>query len=285
MELELPLQIFEIIREILIRVTEDKARNTVGEHPFGPGDTDSICQLVGPAVIASAHLQDVDMPGLQPRDTLSDHAGLRSGTEEPDLVDRREEVAHLLRKLVLIFMEKTGGRPAGIQKVYDLVPDFRRIGAEDSRAACLKQVKILVAVDIDHFISKRTLDCDRERIVKCKIVFDAARNNFLCLVRQFFGLLTLLSEVLFLIFPEIFRFDGINRLPDQRIQLSCDRCRIQIIVRINCITVVCHAFLPPGFSPSGGISIPSEFPFSGTSFREHSSVRRSISAEQAERWS
>ena len=58
-ETELALQIVEIVREKLLRVFKDVKRNAVRLCELGAGNTDAVGELIAPAVIGAAHLDDV----------------------------------------------------------------------------------------------------------------------------------------------------------------------------------------------------------------------------------
>ena len=176
---KLLLQILQIAGEEFVRMFENIAGNAVGKHALRSRNTDAVGKLVRPAVIAAAHLQDVLVSGLQTGDPGGDHAGLRARSQETDHFHGGNEIRDLLRELVFIFMEKTGGGAAGIQQVDHGFPDFGRIAAEDSRAAGLEQIVIFIAVHVGHLVSVRACDRDRERIVEGKVVLHAAGNDFL----------------------------------------------------------------------------------------------------------
>ena len=88
-------------------------------------------------------------------------------------------------KKKLCLMEKTGNGATFIYKLNCLLADGAVVAAEDGRAACLKEVKILVAVDIIEICALCFGDADGERIVERKVVLNAAGDEFLSLGGDF----------------------------------------------------------------------------------------------------
>ena len=230
----------------------------MGQHALCPGNPDPVGELIRPSVIAAAHLEDIGMTGLQPRDPRRAHAGLRSGSEEADHVHGGIKVADLLRQLVLIFMEQPGGRPAGIEQIDDRLAHLRRIAAEHGRSAGLKQIVIFVSVHVRHPVAGRALDRDRERIVEGEIVLHSAGDHFLRLIRHLLRCLAAGVEEGLLVLLQRLRTDRVDRLADQRVQLSCDRLRVRIMIGINCVAIVCH--LQPSFDRRRPLSREASLP-------------------------
>lgn len=71
-------------------------------------------------------------------------------------------------------MEKSGCGTASIKEVDDLLTNSFRVGAENSRAACLKEVKILVAVNVIEICTLCLCENKREGIVESKVMLNAA---------------------------------------------------------------------------------------------------------------
>ena len=175
--LEFPLQIFQVIREELVCMPEYEPGYSLGHKSFRARHTDAVCQLVRPAVVSPAHLQDILFPGLQSGDPGRAHACLGAGSQHTELLYRRNHLRDLLRQFIFIFMEQTRGRTAGIQKIDDPFPHFRRIAAQDRGAARLQQVIIPVPVDIVELRSLRFIDHDGERVVERQIVLHPSGDH------------------------------------------------------------------------------------------------------------
>ncbi len=92
----------------------------------------------------------------------------------------------LFRKKKLSLMEKTCYGAAFINKLNCLFTNGRIVAAQDSGAASLKEIEILVSVKVIEISALRLCDADRERIVESKIVLNTAGDIILCLSGDFF---------------------------------------------------------------------------------------------------
>ena len=102
---ELPLQIFQIIGEEFVRVLEHKIRNALTHHALGTGNTHAVGQLIRPAVVGTAHFQNILFAGFQTGNTGSTHTGLSAGAKHTELFYGRYHLRDLLGQLILILME------------------------------------------------------------------------------------------------------------------------------------------------------------------------------------
>ena len=236
--LQMLFQILQIVREELVRVAEYKTRYSLRHHALRSRNPDPICHLVRPPVVRTAHLQNIFLSGSQPCNPGRTHTGLRTGSQHPEHLHARHHFGNLLRQLIFIFVEQSGGRPAGIQQINDLLPDHRVIASQNRRAAGLEQIIILVPVQVIHLRPLRLRNDDRERIVESQIVLHTSRDHRLCLGDHGLRLPALLIEImLFVVLQRIFP-NRIHRLPNQLVQLLRHRFRIEIL--IDAVTVVCH---------------------------------------------
>ena len=133
-------------------------------------------------------------------------------------------------------MEQSGGRAAGVQAVNYLIADNLRVGAEHRGAARLKEVIVLIAVNIVQLGAVRLGENEREGVVEGQIVLDAAGDVVHRLVDHRLGLLTLFRIVLVLVLLELFGCNDVRRLFDQLVKLLGDGCRIMVLR--DCKTVV-----------------------------------------------
>ena len=221
---------------------EDEHRDAVGLQVLGAGDTHAPCQLIGPAVVGTAHLQDVLFAGGKTGHTDGAHAGLRARAEHTEHVDGGDAVGDLLAKFVLALMEQTGGGTAGVQKIDDRFTDDGVVGTEDGRAAGLEQVVVLVAVDVIEFGAFRLGKDQREGVVEREIVLDAAGDDRLGFVDHHFGLLALFAVVFGLVLSQDFRLDGIDGALDELVEFLVDPVGIRILG--DCKSGI-HSFIPP----------------------------------------
>ena len=180
-------------------------------------------------MISAAHLDDVLMAGSQTGHTHSAHAGLCTGTQHTEHLYGRNTVGDLLGQLVLIFMEQTGGRTAIVQQFLNLLLHYIVVRAQDGGTAGLQEVVILVAVNIVELSTLGLGHYDGERIVKRQVVLHTAGNDLFRLGDHRLRLRALLVEVFFFILLQCSRADGINRLFDERVQLSGDLRCIKIL--------------------------------------------------------
>ena len=241
-EPEFLLEVLKVAGEEFLGMFEDEGRDAAGLEVPGAGDTHAPCQLIGPAVVGAAHLQDVLFAGGKTGHTDSAHAGLGARAEHTEHVDGRDAVGDLLAEFVLVLVEEAGGGAAGVQKVDDGFADDGVVGTEDGRAAGLEQVVVLVAVDVIELRAFRFGEDQRMRIVEGEVVLDAAGDDRFGLFDHFTGLLALLAIVLVLVLLESFGGDGVNGFLDER---------VEFIVQRFCVGVLrdgesgIHSFIPP----------------------------------------
>ena len=228
-EPEFLLEVLKVAGEEFLGVFEDEGRDAAGLEVAGAGDTHAPCQLIGPAVVGAAHLQDVFLAGGKTGNTDCAHAGLSTRTEHTEHVDRGNAVSDLFAELVLVLVEQTGGGAAGLQKVDDGVADDGVVGTEDGRAAGLEQVVVLVAVDVIEFRAFRFGEDQRMGIVEGKVVLDAAGDDVLRFFDHLAGLGTLLAIVLVLVLLESFGGDGVDGFLDELVEL---------VVQCHCVGVL-----------------------------------------------
>lgn len=238
-ETELALQIVEIVREKLLRVFKDVKRNAVRLCELGAGNTDAVGELIAPAVIGAAHLDDVFILRGKARDTHRSHAGLGTGVEHAEHFNIGHAIAYLFGKLVFKFVEQAGGRAAGVEQFNDLIAHNLWVRSEHRRAASLQKVIVFVAVDIIEIRALRLGEHQRKRVVEGKIMLHAAGDYRFGLLDHLFGLRALFVEIILFIALEGFWADGVDRQLDQLVELLGDGRRIRIIA--DSITIV-HTF-------------------------------------------
>ena len=227
---ELPLQVLQVVGEEFVGVLEHVARDPLGEEPLGAGDPDAVGQLVGPAVVGPAHLQDVLLPGLQPGDAHGHHVRLGAGAQHAEHLHRGHQVRDLLGQLVLKLVEQARGGAAGLQQLDDLVPHRRRVAAQDGGPPGLQQVVVPVAVDVVELGPLRPGDHDGEGVVEGQVVLHPAGDHLFGLGDHLLGPGALLLKVVLYIVRQLVPADGPHRLLDQLVQLPCHRRRVQILV-------------------------------------------------------
>ena len=240
---QLSFQIIQIIGEEFLGVLEDIKRNAMRLGEFGTGDTDTVAELIAPAVVSAAHFQDIFIFGSKSCHTNRRHARLGARTEHTEHIDRRHIVDNLFGKLVFILVEQTGGRTAVIQQLNNLFAHGGRVGAQNGGTAGLQKVEILVAVNIIQLHAAGFGENQREGIVKRKVVLYAAGDCFFCFINHFLGLFAFFTVIFGFIFLQSVRTNGINRLFNQIIQLSGDFRSVMILRNRKSRVHFCHSFL------------------------------------------
>ena len=193
--------------------------------------------MVGPA-----HLQNILVAGFEARNPGAHHAGLGAGPQHAEHLNRREAVGNLLRQLVLPLGEKARRRPAGVQEVDDRIPHHRVIRTQNRGPAGLQEVVIPVPVGVVELGPLGLVNHNREGIVEGQIVLHPARNDLLCLRDHRLGLLALLLKIIVHIILHRVGPHPVNGLLDQLVQLPRHLVRIEIIIPVNRVSVVCHVF-------------------------------------------
>ena len=246
---ELAFEILEISREELISVSEYIVWNASRLDALGSRDPDAVCQLIGPSVICTAHLEDVLVPCLKARDPCRHHAGLSTRSEHPELIYARHALADLLSQLELVFVEESRRRTAVLQKVDYCISYYRVVAADHDRSACLKQIIVFIAVYIIEFCPLGLPDCQWERIVEREIVLHSSRDVLLGLGRHGLGTRALCLEIVLNIVLKRIFLNTIHRAVSQLIKLLYHRFSIHIFIDRK--SIVCH-FLSPVFPSASG---------------------------------
>ena len=99
------------------------------------------------AVVGVLELGEQRPAGERPRGADGEHRRLGAGVGEPDLLDRRQAIADLLRQLDLGLggcRERGAAPDLGLDRRDDL-----RVGvAQDQRGVVAEEVAVLVAIDV-----------------------------------------------------------------------------------------------------------------------------------------
>ncbi len=195
--LEHVLQHLQIVRAHLLGVLEAAAGDAVGlEQVAGAGDLQAVDHLIGPAVICAAYLDDVLLSGGDTRDTLGCHNSLCAGAEHTEHLNIGHMLVYLACYQHLRLVQKSGYRAALVEKLYDLLAYGGVVAAENSRAACLQEVNILVAVLIVEICAVCLCHAHGEWLVEGEVVLHAAGDIFLALLKDSVRLLALLIVIL-----------------------------------------------------------------------------------------
>ena len=217
---------------------ENKIGHALGHDALGARDSHSVGQLIRPAVVSAAHFQNIFLPCFQPGDPGGAHGGLCSRPQHPEHLHRGHQIGDLFRQLILILVEQSRGRAAGIQQIDHLFPHFRHIAAQDGGTSGLKQIVIPIAVNIPQFCPFRLCDDDGEGVIEGQVVLHPAGDHLLCLGDHLLGLGTFCVKIVLDVVRQFVPPDRPDGLGNQLIQLRRHLFRVQIFV--DCETAVSH---------------------------------------------
>ena len=105
---KLPFKVVQIVREKFLSISHETDGNAVSLSKLCSGDTDTVAELIRPAVVCAAHFKDIFFLGGKPCNAAGNHAGLGSRTEHTEHINGWNGVGNLLCKLIFKLMEKSG---------------------------------------------------------------------------------------------------------------------------------------------------------------------------------
>ena len=211
---QLPLQVVEVVGEKLLGVFKNVPGDAGRLRPLGAGNADAVGQLVAPAVVGAAHLQDVLFPRGQAGDPKRHHAALGARVEHAEHLHRGHELTDLLRQLVFILVEQSRGWAALIKQFNYFLPHLRRVGTQHGGPPGLQEVVVAVAVNVVE-VSSFGLGKDQgEGVVEGEVVLHSAGDKLHGPVNDLLRFPAFLRVILFFIFFEGFGLDGVNGLAD-----------------------------------------------------------------------
>lgn len=172
-------------------------------------------------MVCAAHFDDAFVLGCAARHADCRHDGFRARAEHTEHLASRHQFAYLLCKQQFSFMEKSRHGSAVVEKLKHLFSDRLEVAAQNGRAACLKEVYVLIAVTVVKIRAGRFFHAHGEGIVESKIVLHSAGDILLCLSGDLFGFCALGVEVLQDLFECVFRYT-IDRLTCQFFKFRID---------------------------------------------------------------
>ncbi len=153
-------------------------------HAPGARQAHAVHQLVAPAVVGAADLDDPFLAGVGAGQAHRTHHRLGAGAEQAQHLHRRHAGADQFGQLDLVFVQQAGHRAALVQHRLHVFAQFRRIGPEQGRAAGLQEVDIAVAVDVGQVRALGAVHGQRERMVERQVVLHAAGDHLLGRIAQ-----------------------------------------------------------------------------------------------------
>ncbi len=218
-ELQLAAQRVQIVGQAFLGLRGRPTRNADRFHAAGAGQAQAVHQLIAPAVIRTADLDDPALAGIRARQAHRAHHRLGSRTEQAHHLHRRHAGADQLGQFDLVFVQQSGHRSALVQHLVDACAQRRWVGAEQGRAAGLQEIDVAVVVDVGQVGALGAAHRQRERVVEGQVVLHAAGNHPLRGVAQLLGALAALLEVAHHLVHAIAP-DRPHRLFDQRIEAA-----------------------------------------------------------------
>ena len=160
------------------------------------GHLESVNHLIRPAVVCTADLDDPLVLGCASRDTDSRHDGFGTAAEHTEFLNVRHVLVDLFRNQKFSLVEKTGNGTAFLDQLYRLVPYRGEVASQYRGTARLKEIDILVTVNVGQVSTLCFDHTHRERLVECKVVLNSAGDIFFRLGSDRFGFGALFVEVL-----------------------------------------------------------------------------------------
>ena len=199
-----------------------------GFEGAGTGDAQAVDDLVAPAVVGAADLDDVVLAGVRAGGADGGHDGFGAGAEHAELVHGGHEVVDELGELGFGGVEHPGDRAAVGEQREDLLADGRVVGAEHGGAAGLQEVDVPVAVGVVQVGAFRAGDGERPGVVEGEVVLHPARDDGLGIARGLLGAGGVLL-VPGLVVGELLGGQGAERGVRQLLELGLDRGDVRVL--------------------------------------------------------
>ena len=181
---ELAAQRVEIVGVDLLGPGGRAAGNADRLHAAGARQAHAVDELVAPAVIGAADLDDPALAGEGARQPHRRHHRLGAGAEQPQHLDSRHEAVDQLGEPQFALVQQAGDRAALVERLLDRGAHGGMIGAEQRRPARLQEVGVAVAVDVGEIGAFGARHRQRERMIEGEVVLHPARDEALGLVGE-----------------------------------------------------------------------------------------------------